>query len=190
MSTFDRIRINFISIPTDPCRVQASFLDSSGAVLKTAQLDLGIATTSFTFDSSDVPAGVVELEITGRLRVHVSLIPVDPCKGLGATLQLEDALTNNTLVVLSPVPKAPPFSAPDFPSFSLVNLTAASTARLNALNLRFAPEAPPIIPVDPCRVQVSFMDGSGAPLGLPVELSLGSGLGGSADFAPVSATGV
>src|SRR5712671_4989393 len=80
MSTFDRIRINFTSIPGDPCRVKASFLDSSGAVLKTAQLDLGIDTTSFTFDSSDVPASVVELENTGRLRVHVSLIPGDPCK--------------------------------------------------------------------------------------------------------------
>jgi hypothetical protein len=69
---------------------------------------------------------------------------------------------------------------PDPPGFGLIGLTASETLRLNVSNITAA--GPQKSPPDPCKVEITFLDGAGVELLPAVQITLKPGTSTSVDL--------
>jgi hypothetical protein len=70
---------------------------------------------------------------------------------------------------------------PDPPRFGMVGIAEGQTARLNLVNLY--PPGPPVVPPDPCRAELQFLDGDGNVVAAR-RVQLVAGHAAFLDFAP------
>lgn len=189
LTTNETLRLNVSNItsagprelPPGPCRVELTFVDSTGAeLLPAVQTTLAPGeSTSVDLNGADLFTGVTGIDSVGVLsRVEVrpmirilsnpatnaraGLVPPGPCV---STIEFIDNQTGRTFLTSGPQKPGAIFEfnpQPDPPgdiTFGLVGIVPGQTARLMAVNS--SSDIPHAIPPGPCRVTLTFFNSAG-----------------------------
>jgi hypothetical protein len=147
-----------VALPVDPCRVQLRFNDSTGTPfpLGEGQADQSTVTltpgtvSSFNFSAPSGATGVA-----GRLTVRPVVNRLSGTCIVQSAAQVFSSGTCLTTVAILHMPTLPPNPVtPIIPVPGPVGLASGQIARLSVVNVRAQP-------VDPCRVQISYVTGEG-----------------------------
>jgi hypothetical protein len=179
-----RLQINLVAYPPDPCIAQMGFLNSNGALVgqvSNVSLQPGQSASLTIEGSSLVNAIGQRVELMPQILVNPN--SASACQATAEVFG--DLLGETTVLAVGSQGYSPN------PEFGLAHLTIFQTARLNIS----------AFPPDPCNATISFVDGNGSLVGNSLKgvqlasgqaafldlrgLTLVSGLGQRASVRPV-----
>jgi hypothetical protein len=199
--------------PPDPCSVEITFVDATGAeLLPAVQTTLAPGqSTSVDLNGADLLGNVtgtdsISLPLRTEVRPVFRIIPTDttrpfPPNPCISTIELIDDQTGNTLLTSGPqspgtIYEFNPQPDPPGKTFGLAGLVPGQTIRLTAVNI-VAPDR--FTPPDPCRVTFTLLGvdgivvkssteivspGQGASLDLPLPATVTTDVANTVDAVP------